>query len=155
MVAGAARIRVTFTVDADGLLQVSAKEQHSGVEASINVKPSYGLDDGEIARMLQESFTTAAADMRARAIAQARLDAQRLLLAIQSALDVDAALLQPAEMQNILALMAQLNGVLPASDAATIEAATKLLSDATQAFAAARMNQGIRQALAGKNIETV
>ena len=155
MVAGAARIRVTFTVDADGLLQVSAREQHSGVEASINVKPTYGLDDGEIARMLQESFSTAAADMRARAIAEARLDAQRLLLATQGALDADAALLEPAQQQQIRALMAALNTVLSVNDAATIDAATKALSDGTQAFAAARMNQGIRQALAGKNIETV
>jgi molecular chaperone HscA len=83
MVAGAARIRVTFTVDADGLLHVAAREQNSGVEASIDVKPSYGLDDQQIARMLQDSFTTAQADMRARALAEARLDADRLLLATQ------------------------------------------------------------------------
>ena len=155
MVAGAARIRVTFTVDADGLLQVSAKEQHSGVEASINVKPTYGLDDGEIARMLQESFSTAQADMRARAIAEARLDAQRLLLATQGALDVDAALLQLKEREQIDTLMAALRDLLASDDAAAVEAATKALADGTQAFAAARMNQGIRQALAGRNIETV
>ena len=155
MVAGAARIRVTFTVDADGLLQVSAKEQHSGVEASINVKPTYGLDDGEIARMLQESFSTAQADMRARAIAEARLDAQRLLLATQGALDVDAALLELKEREQIDALMAALRDLLASDDAAAVEAATKALADGTQAFAAARMNQGIRQALAGRNIETV
>ena len=155
MVAGAARIRVTFTVDADGLLQVSAKEQHSGVEASISVKPTYGLDDGEIARMLQESFSTAAADIRARAIAEARLDAQRLLLATQGALHADAALLQTQERQQIDTLMAALREVLASDDAAAVETATKALSDGTQAFAAARMNQGIRQALAGRNIETV
>ena len=155
MVAGAARIRVTFTVDADGLLQVSAKEQHSGVEASINVKPTYGLDDGEIARMLQESFSTAQADMRARAIAEARLDAQRLLLATQGALDVDAALLQLKEREQIDTLMAALRDLLASDDAAAVEAATKALADGTQAFAAARMNQGIRQALTGRNIETV
>ena len=155
MVAGAARIRVTFTVDADGLLQVSAKEQHSGVEAGINVKPTYGLDDGEIARMLQESFSTAQADMRARAIAEARLDAQRLLLATQGALDVDAALLELKEREQIDTLMAALRDLLASGDAAAVEAATKALADGTQAFAAARMNQGIRQALAGRNIETV
>ncbi len=155
MVAGAARIRVTFTVDADGLLNVAAREQHSGVEANIDVKPSYGLDDGEIARMLQESFSTARQDMRARAIAEARLDAERLLLAIQGALDSDAALLQAGERQAIGDLMAALRRTSPSDDAAAIESATKALSDGTQAFAAARMNQGIRQALAGRNIETV
>ena len=155
MVAGAARIRVTFTVDADGLLNVAAREQHSGVEANIDVKPSYGLDDGEIARMLQESFSTARQDMRARAIAEARLDAERLLLAIQGALDRDAALLQAGERQAIGDLMAALRRTSPSDDAAAIESATKALSDGTQAFAAARMNQGIRQALAGRNIETV
>ena len=155
MVAGAARIRVTFTVDADGLLNVAAREHHSGVEANIDVKPSYGLDDGAIARMLQESFSTAQQDMRARAIAEARLDAERLLLAIQGALDSDAALLQAGERQAIGDLMAALRRTSPSDDAAAIESATKALSDGTQAFAAARMNQGIRQALAGRNIETV
>ena len=155
MVAGAARIRVTFTVDADGLLNVAAREQVSGVQANIDVKPSYGLDDGQIARMLQESFSTAQADMRARAIAEARLDADRLLLASQSALDADAGLLTPAEQDTIRALMAAVREVRALDDAAVIEAATKALSDGTQAFAALRMNSGIRQALAGKNIETV
>ena len=155
MVAGAARIRVTFTVDADGLLNVAAREQVSGVQANIDVKPSYGLDDGQIARMLQESFATAQADMRARAIAEARLDADRLLLASQSALDADAGLLTPAEQDTIRALMAAVREVRALDDAAVIEAATKALSDGTQAFAALRMNSGIRQALAGKNIETV
>jgi NAD-dependent DNA ligase len=112
MVAGAARIRVTFTVDADGLLHVAAREQNSGVEASIDVKPSYGLDDAAIARMLRESFTTAQSDMLARAVAEARLDAERMLLATQSALDADADLLEPAERAAIDALVAQLT-VLP------------------------------------------
>ncbi len=93
MVAGAARIRVTFTVDADGLLNVAAQELLSGVQAQIDVKPSYGLDDGQIAKMLQDSFSTAQSDMRSRAIAEARLDAERLLLATQTALDADADLL--------------------------------------------------------------
>ena len=155
MVAGAARIRVTFTVDADGLLNVSAREQHSGVEANIDVKPTYGLDDGQIARMLQESFATAQDDMRARAIAEARLDADRLLLATQTALDADSALLGSAERDAIHVLMAQLRAVRAIDDAAVVEAATKALADGTQAFAAMRMNHGIQQALAGKNIETV
>ena len=155
MVAGAARIRVTFTVDADGLLNVAAREQVSGVEANIDVKPSYGLDDGQIARMLQESFSTAQADMRARAIAEARLDADRLLLATRTALDADGALLDGAERDAILELMDGVRAVHAVDDAAVMEAATKALSEGTQAFAALRMNNGIRQALAGKNIETV
>ena len=155
MVAGAARIRVTFTVDADGLLNVAAREQVSGVEANIDVKPSYGLDDGQIARMLQESFSTAQADMHARAIAEARLDADRLLLATRTALDADGALLDGAERDAILELMDGVRAVHAVDDAAVMEAATKALSEGTQAFAALRMNNGIRQALAGKNIETV
>ena len=155
MVAGAARIRVTFTVDADGLLKVSAREQHSGVEAHIDVKPTYGLDDGQIARMLQESFATAQSDMRARAIAEARLDAERLLLAVQTALDADGALLGNDERDNITRLMARVRTARSLEDPAAVEAATKALADGTQAFAAMRMNHGIQQALAGKNIESV
>jgi len=155
MVAGAARIRVTFTVDADGLLHVAAREQISGVEAGIDVKPSYGLDDGQIARMLQDSFSTAQQDMRARAIAEARLDADRLLLATSSALEADADLLGEGERAAIAALVEQLRATRELGDAAVVEAATKSLSDATQAFAALRMNRGIQQALAGKSIETV
>ena len=155
MVAGAARIRVTFTVDADGLLNVAAREQVSGVQASIDVKPSYGLDDGQIASMLRESFATAQDDMRARAIAEARLDADRLLLATRSALDADGELLQPAERAEIESLMAVVQSVRARADAAVVEAATKVLADGTQAFAAMRMNHGIQQALSGRNIETV
>ena len=155
MVAGAARIRVTFTVDADGLLHVAAREQNSGVEASIDVKPSYGLDDQAIARMLQDSFSTAQADMRARAIAEARLDADRLLLATQTALDADGPLLDAAERAEIQSLMAAVRDGLALDDPAAIEALSKALADGTQAFAAMRMNHGIQQALAGKNIETV
>ncbi|MBP6853853.1 MAG: Fe-S protein assembly chaperone HscA, partial [Rhodoferax sp.] len=155
MVAGAARIRVTFTVDADGLLHVAAREQNSGVEASIDVKPTYGLDDQEIARMLQDSFSTAQSDMRARALAEARLDADRLLLATQTALDADSGLLDSDEQARIHDRMADLRASLTLDDPAVIESVTKALSDGTQAFAAMRMNHGIQQALAGKNIETV
>ena len=156
MVAGAARIRVTFTVDADGLLNVSAREQVSGVEAQIDVKPSYGLGDDQIAKMLQDSFSTADVDMKARALAEARVDADRMLLATQSALDADADLLSAAERSKIGALMAVLkNTVESSADAAGIEAATKALAQGTEAFAAARMNRGIQTALAGKNISTV
>jgi len=155
MVAGAARIRVTFTVDADGLLRVSAREQNSGVEASIDVKPTYGLDDQEIARMLQDSFSTAQADMRARALAEARLDADRLLLATQTALDADGQLLEGLETAAIQALMVAVRDGQSLDDPATIEALSKALADGTQAFAAMRMNHGIQRALSGKNIETV
>ena len=156
MVAGAARIRVTFTVDADGLLQVEAKEQISGVEAAITVKPSYGLSDEQIAQMLQDSFGTAEQDMQARSLAEARLDADRMILATQSALKADDALLTKEEQGVIERLI---DGVKQAKEsnatAALIESATKNLANGTEAFAAARMNAGIQKALSGKNIETV
>ena len=155
MAAGAARIRVTFTVDADGLLQVSAVEQHSGVEAAITVKPSYGLGDEQIARMLQESFTTAQADIRARALVEARVDADRMLLATQSALAADADLLSSAELASVKGLMEALRASRESEDAAHIEAATTALAKGTEAFAASRMNRGIQQALAGQNIENI
>lgn len=152
MVAGAARIRVTFTVDADGLLSVAAREQVSGVEAKIEVKPSYGLSDAQIAEMLQSSFSTAEADMRARSVVEARVDAQRMLLATQSALDADGDLLTDAERSAVDTAMDALRAVAPSDDAAAIEAQTKTLAQATEAFAAQRMNRGIAQALSGKNI---
>jgi len=155
MAAGAARIRVTFTVDADGLLSVSAKELISGVEAHIDVKPSYGLADDQIARMLQDSFTTAEADMQARTLVEARVDGDRMLLATQSALAADADLLSGPELSEIDALMAAVIAARPLQDAALIEAATQALAKGTEAFAAMRMNRGIQKALAGKNIETV
>lgn len=155
MVAGAARIRVTFTVDADGLLSVSAREQLSGVEAHIDVKPSYGLGDEQIARMLQDSFTTAEADMQARALVEARVDADRMLLATQSALAGDADLLSATDLSAIDVLMAAVRATLALPEAARIEAATQALAKGTEAFAAMRMNRGIQTALAGRNIATV
>jgi molecular chaperone HscA len=155
MAAGAARIRVTFTVDADGLLSVTAKEQVSGVEARIDVKPSYGLGDEQIARMLQESFATAQDDMRARALVEARVDADRMVLATRSALDADGDLLSPPERKGIEALILALTDARASDDAAVVEAATKALANGTEGFAAMRMNKGIQQALAGKNIATV
>ncbi len=156
MAAGAARIRVTFTVDADGLLSVSAKEQGSGVEARIDVKPSYGLSDDQIAAMLKDSFATAEEDMKARALAEARVDADRMLLATQSALDADGALLSAHERAEVDALMAQLRATRADSpDSATVEAATEALAKGTEAFAAERMNHSIQKALAGKNVETL
>ena len=155
MAAGAARIRVTFTVDADGLLSVDALEQTSGVQARIDVKPSYGLSDDEIARMLQDSFATAAQDMQARALVEARVDADRMLIAIQSALDADGDILAPEERARIDALVQGLHAQRGADDAATVEAATKALAEGTEQFAAQRMNLGIRKALAGKNVQAL
>ena len=155
MAAGAARIRVTFTVDADGMLNVSAHEQVSGVQADINVKPSYGLSDSQIAQMLQDSFSTAEQDIRTRAIVEAQVDADRLLLAIHSALDTDADLLDTQERADIDTAMQALADGRSGTDAATIEALSKALAQATESFAALRMNKGISQALEGKNIETL
>ena len=155
MAAGAARIRVTFTVDADGLLHVGAHEQISGVEASIDVKPSYGLEDSQIAKMLQDSFATADADMRSRALIEARVDADRMLLATQSALDADGDLLSAEEREVIDGLMTALATAKSSDQAATVEAATDALAKGTEAFAAMRMNRGIQKALSGKNIATV
>ncbi len=153
MAAGAARIRVTFTVDADGLLQVHASEQTSGVQAQIEVKPSYGLDDDTIARMLQDSFASAEQDMAARTLAEARVDAERLLLSVRSALQADGDLLDSNQRQGIDAQLLALDALCQQSDAAAIEAGAHALAEATEAFAAARMNRGIQQALTGKSVD--
>lgn len=155
MAAGAARIRVTFTVDADGLLTVSAREQGSGVEASVDVKPSYGLSDDEIARMLQDSFSTAGQDMQARALVEARVELDRMLLATRSALDADGDLLPAPERAAIDALVASAEQARAADQLQPMTAATEGLAKGTEAFAALRMNAGIRNALSGKNIESV
>ena len=156
MAAGAARIRVTFTVDADGLLNVGAKEQISGVEARIDVKPSYGLSDDQIATMLQDSFTTAQADMKARALVEARVDADRMLLATRSALAADGQLLSAAERAEIDTLMATLHAAIPTEqDAKTLEDCTQALAKGTEAFAAERMNHSIQKALSGQNIRAM
>jgi molecular chaperone HscA len=152
MAAGAARIRVTFTVDADGLLSVDAIETNSGVKARIDVKPSYGLSDDQIAAMLQDSFHTAEFDKNARSLAEARLEADRMWLAAQSALNADEHLLTTEEAAAIRALMAEVLAAKTLDTPATIEAATDALAKGTEAFAAARMNDGIRKALAGKHI---
>ncbi|MCX7659388.1 MAG: Hsp70 family protein, partial [Caldimonas manganoxidans] len=155
MAAGAARVRVSFTVDADGLLQVSAREETSGVEAAVSVKPSYGLSDEQIARMLQESFATAEADMKDRALREARVEAERLLLATQSAVDHDGDLLSPAERQRIDALMQRLREVAAGEDHHAIESATEALAKGTEAFAAERMNRSIRDALSGRRLDEI
>jgi len=155
MAAGVARIRVSFTVDADGMLQVDAVETLSGVQAHIDVKPSYGLSDDQIADMLRDSYATAEADIKARAVVEARVDAERMILATQSALNADGDLLNPAERAVIDEHIAAVVALKSSDDAAQIEAVTKALATATEPFAAARMNRGITQALAGKNLNAV
>ena len=155
MSAGAARIRVTFTVDADGLLTVAAREQSTGVEAQIDVKPSYGLSDEQIATMLQDSFNTAQQDMEARALVEARVEAERMLDATRNALRADGDLLSPEELAAIDELIQQVEADRSSSDAALIEASTERLAKGTEAFAALRMNRSIAQALAGQNVENI
>ena len=155
MAAGAARIRVTFTVDADGLLSVAALEQHSAVQANITVKPSYGLSDDQIATMLQDSFKTAEQDIKTRALVEARVDADRMWLATQSALQADGDLLSEEERSHIKNLMATTLEAKKLEEAAAVEAATEALAKGTEAFAAQRMNRGIQNALSGQHIESI
>ena len=155
MAAGAARIRVTFQVDADGLLSVSAQETHSGVQASVTVKPSYGLADDEVARMLREGFAHAEEDVAARRLREARVDAQRMVLATRAALAADGELLSDQERADILTLVAQTELEAAGEDHVAMDAAVERLATGTEAFAAARMNRGIRAALAGRRVEDV
>ncbi|MFO0744046.1 MAG: Fe-S protein assembly chaperone HscA [Myxococcota bacterium] len=155
MVAGAARIRVTFEVDADGLLAVKAREQASGVEAAITVKPSYGLADDDIARMLREGFASADDDMRARTLRQSRVEAERMLLGTRSALAADGDLLDDAQHAAIAGLIAQVEKAATGDDHRAIDDAVEALASGTEGFAAERMNRGIRQALAGRSIDQV
>jgi molecular chaperone HscA len=155
MAAGAARIRVSFQVDADGLLSVSAREVTSGVEAAVQVKPSYGLADDDIARMLKEGFASAEGDMRARALREARVEAERMDLATQAAMAADGDLLVEAERADIESLLSKVRDAARGEDAAAIDAAVKALADGTEPFAAARMNRGIRQALTGRGIDQI
>ncbi len=156
MVAGAARIRVTFQVDADGLLSVSAKEQTSGVEASVMVKPSYGLADGDITRMLQESFDHARDDVDARKLREAQIDGQRLVEATEAALQEDGAeLLSAEERSQIDQAMVALRSQLANGDVQAVKNATEALSRATDDFAARRMDKSIKKALAGHTLDEI
>ena len=155
MAAGAARIRVTFQVDADGLLSVSAREQTTGVQAQIEVKPSYGLDDETITQMLRDSMANAKDDAAARARAEAKVEAEGLIAAVQAALDLDADLLDEAELSHIQSLMAQLHNSLPNHTADQIRAAVQALSHATDDFAARRMDRNIQRALGGVSVESL
>ena len=155
MVAGAARVRVSFAVDADGLLNVTAREETSGVESAISVKPSYGLGDDEIARMLTESFSTAEADMIERSLRESRVEAERMLLATRAALAADGDLLRADERDAIERLLFQLNASRETSDHHVIDAAVEALAKGTEAFAAERMNRSIRVAFAGRSVDEI
>lgn len=156
MAAGAARIRVTFQVDADGLLSVTAREQTSGVETNIVVKPSYGLSEDEIFNMLQASFSSAEEDKQARALRETQVDAERLLEAISAALEKDGeALLTPEERSTIEAQMGNLRTLAQGADSHAIHQATEALNHATETFAARRMDASISKSFAGKNLNTL
>ena len=152
MAAGAARVRVTYQVDADGLLSVTAKESTTGAEASVAVKPSYGLGDADIERMLRDSFEHAKEDVHARALTEARVEAQRLSDATQSALAADAGLLNDDERTTIETALAALHNAMAGIDHRAIKQTSDALNRATEEFAARRMDHGIRRALAGKKI---
>ncbi len=155
MVAGAARIRVSFTVDADGMLSVAAREEGSGVEASISVKPSYGLADEDIARMLSESFSTAEIDMQERALRESRVEAERMTLATRAALAADGDLLSAQDIAAIEVMLDKLETARQGIDHHAIDAAVEALAHSTEAFAAERMNRGIRKALSGRRVTEV
>ena len=156
MVAGAARIRVTYQVDADGLLSVSAKEETSGVQTSISVKPSYGLEDGDIARMLSESFQTAQEDMLARALREEQVEAMRLIDAVNNSLQSDANLLSPQEQSTIQTSLNQLRQLVAnTSTVDDLHRGIENLSEVTEEFAARRMNANIRRALTGKSLNDI
>ncbi|WP_026354396.1 Fe-S protein assembly chaperone HscA [Massilia niastensis] len=164
MAAGAARIRVTYQVDADGLLSVSAREMRSGVEASITVKPSYGLGDDEVARMLQDSYSSAQVDMQMRALREEQVEAERILLATQSALDADAELLSDEERAAIEAMELAVREAVTRSNDASVDTGSRqsALHDAVQAlakgtedFAARRMDKSVRKVLAGKSLDEI
>lgn len=152
MAAGAARIRVTFQVDADVLLSVSAREMTSGAEASIVVKPSYGLTDEEIVRMLQEGNSSAEADMQARKLREEQVEAKRLLESTASALTQDGDLLSPEEQSEIDRLARAVGSAINGTDADMIHKAVEALSKGTEAFAERRMDRSIRAALAGRSV---
>jgi molecular chaperone HscA len=155
MAAGAARIRVTFQVDADGLLSVTARELSSGVGASIQVKPSYGLSDDEIATMLQSSFSSADQDMKLRALREQQVEADRMIEATRAALAIDGDLLHTAERQDIDALVDRLAGIRAGDDVAAIRSGVESLARGTEVFAGRRMDRSVARALAGRKVDDV
>lgn len=155
MVAGAARIRVTYQVDADGLLSVAAREMHSGIEASIVVKPSYGLADDEIARMLQDSYGAADEDMKHRALREEQVEAERIVLATESALNLDQDLLSASEKDNIHHLLSDVREKAQGKDHHSIKEAVEALAKGTEDFAARRMDRNVRNALTGRKLDEI
>jgi molecular chaperone HscA len=152
MAAGAARIRVSFQVDADGLLSVTAQEQSAGVTASIVVRPSYGLTDGEVAQMLQDAFASAEEDKDARALAEAQVDAEQMLRAVTGALEADGDLLEASDRQALSSAVDTCRRLCGSADLAGIRAAVKELNQLSEPFAALRMNRAISQALSGQSV---
>ncbi|MDP5009363.1 MAG: Hsp70 family protein, partial [Glaciimonas sp.] len=142
-------------VDADGLLSVSAREIRSGVEAAISVKPSYGLDDDEVAKMLQDSFTSAAGDMQARALREEQVEAERIVLATDAALTNDAALLSQQERDAIVLLITDVREKMQGEDHLVIKAAVEALARGTEDFAARRMDRSVHDALTGKTLNEI
>jgi molecular chaperone HscA len=156
MVAGAARIRVTFQVDADGLLSVSAREQTSGVEAAITVKPSYGLSDDEIAGMLQDANANAEADLKARALNEQRVEGNSLIEATRAALAQDGdELLGAEERTAIEAKINELQAGMSGDDHLAIKRAVEALNQATSDFAARRMDASVKKALRGHKLDEI
>ena len=155
LVAGAARIRVTFSVDADGLLSVSARETQTGVEAHVTVKPSYGLSDEEIMRMLKDGTGNAEEDMRERALREEEVESRRLIESTVGALASDADLLTKEEENHIRDLITRLLKAVEAHELETIKTLEKELTQATESFAERRMDRAIAQALSGKSVEDI
>jgi molecular chaperone HscA len=155
MAAGAARVRVTFQVDADGLLSVGAQEMSSGVHAAITVKPSYGLSDDEVARMLQDSFGAADEDMHARELREQQVEAQRLEEATKVALAADGDLLSDGERAEVDRLLEALSVAAQGTDAVAIKRAVEALAQGTDDFAARRMDRSIRTALSGRRVDEI
>jgi len=153
MVAGAARIRVTFQVDADGLLSVAAREATTGVESSIVVKPSYGLTDAQIAQMLQDSVAHSGEDAQARALNEQRVEAQRMFEAVTAAIEVDADLLSAGELAEIRLALDALNAAAAGDDRRAIMSALERVNTVTEPFASRRMDRSIHRALQGKKLE--
>lgn len=155
MVAGAARIRVTFQVDADGLLSVTAREMSTGVETSITVKPSYGLNDEAIAQMLEEGMAKSDYDAKQRMLREEQVNVRQLVETVQSALESDKDLLSEQELQEIVTMLEQTRTLAESDDVDKIRTQVAAFSKLTDDFAARRMDRSIRQALAGKTVDAI
>jgi molecular chaperone HscA len=153
MVAGAARIQVTFQVDADGLLSVSARENETGIASSIVVKPSYGLTDDEVANMLQDGFAHAKEDRDARALAEQRVEADALITAVSTAIEKDGDLLSPDDRSGIDGPLMRLKSLRDTTDHRRIKEAIEALNTASEAFAGRRMDRAISGALSGRRVD--